>query len=80
MSEYQISTLIQDRHVTVECDEATARILLPLWAKAEPLTICQHLPTNQIVICFIDDLEAARADEANRNYAAGYAYACGYHD
>ncbi len=53
--DYQISTQIQGRDVTVQCDESAARVLLPLWSKAEPnLTVCIELKTSLIVVCFIE--------------------------
>jgi hypothetical protein len=53
---YRLTTLINGSPVTVECDEQTARILLPLWAAAEPnLTECRDLADNRCIVAWLDE-------------------------
>lgn len=51
---YEITTTINGAEVTVRCDEASARVLLALWAKAEPnLTHCRNLSSGETIVCFL---------------------------
>lgn len=50
---YLLSTTIKGQRVAVTCDFVTARVLLPLWADAEPnLTTCYDSVTGFNIVAF----------------------------
>lgn len=64
---YEITTTITGADVTVRCDETTARVLLPIWAKAEPnLTVCKNLDSGDTIVCFLDQEDETPVVEINR--------------
>ncbi len=53
-SHFCLTTMIDGQQIEVCCDEETARVLLPIWAKAEPNhTGCTDLRSGQHIACFL---------------------------
>lgn len=50
---YELSTVINGEIVNIRCNEASARILLPLWVENDPnQTVCFDTETGLNIVCF----------------------------
>jgi hypothetical protein len=72
---YILSTQIGGKDIAVACDEDAARVLLPIWSKAEPnLTCCRDM-RGTCIVSF-----GGPPSLSDREYLESFGYVIGYRD